>query len=124
MKPTEPNTSLPSRRQFLKSSGAAMLAGALARTAPGAEPNDSGTPTLRIGLVGCGGRGTGAAAQALHADPHVKLVALGDAFSDRLQSSLASLRQQAEISAKIDVQPERCFVGFDAYEKVIQCGVD
>ena len=47
-----------------------------------------GGETLKIGLIGCGGRGTGAAAQALNADPHVKLTAMGDAFADRLESSL------------------------------------
>jgi predicted dehydrogenase len=76
--------------------------------------------TLRVGLIGCGGRGTGAAAQALAADSNVKLVALGDAFRDRLQGSLATLKKQQEIAGKIDVTDERCFVGFDAYRKVIE----
>jgi predicted dehydrogenase len=74
---------------------------------------------LRVGLVGCGGRGTGAAAQAMAADSNVKLVCMGDAFGDRLQGSLEELRKQTDITQKIDVAPERCFVGFDAYQKVI-----
>jgi predicted dehydrogenase len=80
--------------------------------------------TLRIGLIGCGGRGTGAAAQALNGDKNVKLTAMGDAFGDRLQSSLATLKKDAAITGKIDVKPEHCFVGFDAYKHVIASGVD
>ena len=113
------------RRQFLKSSTAAALAGPL--VAGRALAQDRGVPageTLRVGLIGCGGRGTGAAAQALAADPNVKLVAMGDAFKDRLQGSLATLRQQKDIADKLDVPEERCFVGFDAYQRVIASGVD
>jgi predicted dehydrogenase len=104
-----------SRRDFLKTS-AAVVAGSLAleRTVHAA-----GSDVLRVGLIGCGGRGTGAAEQALSADPHVKLVAMGDAFEDRLQSSLATLTKRSKIADKIDVPPERQFVGFDAYQKVI-----
>jgi len=75
-------------------------------------------------LIGCGGRGTGAASQALRADPNVKLVALGDIFKDRWQKSLAQLRNDEEIAKKIDLKPENCFDGFDAYKKVLECGVD
>ena len=79
---------------------------------------------LRIGLIGCGGRGTGAAAQALAADKNVKLVAMGDAFMDRLESSLAQLQKNEANVKKIDVPQERRFAGFDNYEKVIASGVD
>lgn len=75
--------------------------------------------TLRVGLVGCGGRGTGAAAQALAADTNVKLVAVGDAFKDRLESSLETLKKQEDIASKIDVPADKRFVGFDAYKHVI-----
>src|SRR5258705_4152928 len=75
--------------------------------------------TLRVGLVGCGGRGRGAAAQALAADANVKLVAMGDAFRDRLQTSLATLKKQ-DIGSKMDVPEKHQFVGFDAYQKVIE----
>jgi predicted dehydrogenase len=108
-----------SRRRFLKSSTAA------AAGAPFIAGNSfaqvSSGETLRVGLVGCGGRGTGAAAQALAADPDVKLVALGDVFPDRLQGSRDTLKQQKDVAAKIDVPDERCFVGFDAYKEVIAC---
>lgn len=75
--------------------------------------------TLRVGLIGCGGRGTGAAANALRADPNVKLVAMGDAFSDMLENSLNSLKSQGDLAGKIDVPEDRRFTGFDAYKKVI-----
>jgi predicted dehydrogenase len=80
--------------------------------------------TIRIGLIGCGGRGTGAAAQALNADRNIKLVAMGDAFQDRLTSSLAGLRRDNAIASKIDVPAEKQFVGFDAFQQVINSGVD
>ena len=114
-----------SRRTFLKSSGiaaatTAMAASELVQRNASAAASD----ILRVGLVGCGGRGSGAAAQALSAESHVKLVAMGDAFDDRLKGSLQQLKQQKEIAHKIDVPEERCFVGFDAYRKVIASGID
>jgi predicted dehydrogenase len=80
--------------------------------------------TLKVGLIGCGGRGTGAASQALRADRNVKLTAMADAFEDRLLSSLATLKNDENIVAKIDVPRERQFTGFDGYKKVIESGVD
>jgi hypothetical protein len=82
------------RRQFLKNSGLAVVAGTLATPKAVAQSTVSPGQTLRVGLIGCGGRGTGAAAQALAADPNVKLVALADAFRDRLEGSLATLKKQ------------------------------
>ena len=78
--------------------------------------------TLKVGLIGCGGRGSGAASQALNADPNVVLTAMGDAFEDQLQKSLQSL--QTSCGDKVKVTPDRCFVGLDAYQKVIASGVD
>lgn len=115
MNPTTPGTS---RRDFLKTSAA--LAGAA--LAP--HVHAAGSDVLRIGLIGCGGRGTGAAAQALQADPNVKLVALGDAFADRLQQCLKTLRDDKDVGGKVDVAEDRCFTGFDAYKQVIDSGVD
>src|SRR5438552_17717582 len=106
------------RRKFLQASTLAV-AGAVTRPSI-AQAGISPGETLRIGLVGCGGRGTGAAAQALAADPNVKLAALGDAFGDRLQGSLDTLKNQRAIAAKIDVPQTRRFVGLDAYQKVIE----
>jgi len=107
------------RRAFLKTGAAAAALGTLtvARTAHAA-----GSDVLRIGLVGCGGRGSGAAANALDADPNSRLVAMADAFADRLQGSLASLKGRYGERAAVD--PERCFTGFDAYQKLLASGVD
>src|SRR5581483_7993375 len=108
-----------SRREFLKASTAVVAGGALAGELTGVHA--AGDDTLRVGLIGCGGRGTGAAAQALKADKAVKLFAMADAFDDRLQKSLANLQKDPAIAAKMDVTPERRFVGFDAFKHVIDC---
>src|SRR5262245_47869839 len=91
-----------SRRQFLATSAAAA---ALA-----AHVHAAGGDTLRVGLIGCGGRGTGAASQALRADANVKLVAMGDVFEDRLQGSLATLKKDEKVAGKLDVPQERQFI--------------
>ncbi len=108
------------RRDFLAASAAG--AAALAGLAPAVHA--AGGDTLRVGLVGCGGRGTGAATQALHADPAVKLVAMGDMFADRLDASLSQLKSDGDISAKIDVKDDHRFTGFDACKQVLAGGVD
>jgi predicted dehydrogenase len=104
------------RRAFLQTAVAAPL------VLP--HVHAAGSDTLRVGLIGCGGRGTGAAEQALKADKNVKLVAMGDVFEDRLKKSLGLLREHEVVGPKVDVKPERCFVGFDAYKQVIASGVD
>lgn len=116
-----------SRRNFVLSAAALPLVGSLASTySARAENLDDSTRTLRIGLIGCGGRGTGAAVQALRADPNTTLVAMGDVFADRLQTSLAGINEEmAEEAAKrVQVPAEKQFVGFDSYQKVIDAGVD
>jgi len=122
-----PSSSPPNRREFLKTSSVAAagtsLVGSLAAASSFAGTiHNSVDDTLRVGLIGCGGRGTGAASQALNADKNVKLVAMGDAFADRLETSLKELRHGFE--KKVDVTPERCFHGFDAYKGVLGAGVD
>src|ERR1044071_675982 len=111
-----------SRRDFLKTS--ALVGGALA--APSILPSKlfgkENNETLRVGLIGCGGRGSGAASQALNADKNIALIAMGDAFEDQLQKSLQGL--QKEHPDKVKVTPDKCFVGLDAYQKVINSGVD
>jgi predicted dehydrogenase len=112
-----------SRREFLVKSavGGAALAGglSLARSAHAA-----GSDVIRLGLVGCGGRGAGAAVNALKnaAKARVKLVAMADAFADRLESSLK--RIQSAGKDQVDVTPQRKFVGLDGYQKVLEAGVD
>ena len=109
-----------SRRDFLKVSTASAV-GAVLASQFGMVPHvhAAGSDTLRVGLVGCGGRGTGAASQALNADANVKLVAMGDMFPDRIHDCLATLNRDKEIAAKIDVKEDCCFTGFDAYKHVI-----
>jgi predicted dehydrogenase len=117
-----PSNGLTSRREFLKAS--ALVGSALAAPSilPGSLFAKENTDTLRVGLIGCGGRGSGAASQALNADPNVVLTAMGDAFEDQLQKSLQGLQKQ--LPDKVKVTPEKCFVGLDAYQKVINSGVD
>ena len=112
----------PSRRRFLQSSAAAVSGVLASRPALGFHV--AGTDVLRVGLVGCGGRGTGAATQALAADQNVKLVAMADAFEDRLTTSLEQIKANKKVGHKVEVSPERRFVGFDAYQKLIDSGVD
>jgi predicted dehydrogenase len=105
-----------SRRQFLQASAAVATAAVVAQNAHAA-----GNDLLKVGLIGCGSRGTGAAAQALNADKNVKLWAMGDAFQDRLEYSLGQLLKDKAITDKIDVSMARRFVGFEAYRQVIGC---
>ncbi len=102
------------RRAFLQSAGAAAVAALDIPLVHAAGARE----TLKVGLIGCGGRGTGAAGQALNADSNVQLVAMGDLYPDRLQSSLKQIQAEAP-PGKVDVVPERQFTGFDAYKSVI-----
>jgi predicted homoserine dehydrogenase-like protein len=90
------------RRDFLKDSTAAATVGLLATSALAQTTAPApAQPPLKVGLIGCGGRGTGAALQALKADPNVHLTAMADVFADRLEASLATLRKQTAIAARI-----------------------
>ena len=108
-----------SRRDFLKTSSAAAMAGSLA-LAHGVHAG--GGETLRVGLVGCGGRGTGAAANALNADPGAKLVAMADVFDWRIDGSLAQITTVKP--GQVAVDADHRFVGFDACERLLASGVD
>jgi myo-inositol 2-dehydrogenase / D-chiro-inositol 1-dehydrogenase len=111
-----------SRRDFLKASTVAA-AGGSALTGLGLSSNAhaAGSDTIKVGLIGCGGRGTGAAEQSVTSAPNVKLVAMGDMFQDRLDACRNNLKRHGD---KIDVPADRCFTGFDAYKNVIESGVD
>ncbi len=108
-----------SRRDFLATTaglaGASLLVPAV---------HAAGGDTIRVGLIGCGNRGTGAAVQALRADPNVKLVAMGDVFKDKIVASLKQIRKEEDLTNKIDVKDDHCFDGFDNYKKVLASGVD
>jgi predicted dehydrogenase len=110
-----------SRRDFGKRVGTIAAASALAGVAiPAVHAAESST--IRIALVGCGGRGTGAAMDALRArGVKPKLVAMADAFKDRLQGSYDGLTSQDEFGERIDVPEERRFIGFDAYKHAMDC---
>src|SRR5262245_46489407 len=114
-----------SRRSFLETSTAAAIGGVLASGMSGAPAGSSAASTgdtLSIGLIGCGGRGTSAAIQALRADEKTVVTAIGDIFPDRMEQSLELLRKQSP--ERVKVSKDRCFLGFDAYQKVIDSGVD
>jgi len=105
-----------SRREFLRTSSVLMAGTALASTLPRPGYADENN-TIKVALVGCGGRGSGAAAQALSTKGPTKLWAMADVFEHRLQSSLSGLQRNQQ--AKLDVPPDRQFVGFDGYKKAI-----
>ncbi|MEX2264208.1 MAG: Gfo/Idh/MocA family oxidoreductase [Bryobacteraceae bacterium] len=104
-----------SRRDVLKG-------GILAASAPGLLRGSPADKAIRVGLVGCGGRGTGAAAQALKADDYSELTAVADVYRERIDDCLARLKRVS--AAKVKVDPDRMFVGLDAYRKLIESDVD
>ncbi len=115
---SQTSKSVTSRREFLKTTGrvaaASALAGAAVPRVHAAENN-----TLQLALIGCGGRGTGAVANALSVKQGpMKLVAMADVFEGRLKGSLGGLKQFGD---KIDVPQDRQFIGFDAYQKAMDC---
>ncbi|HUF47539.1 MAG TPA: Gfo/Idh/MocA family oxidoreductase [Vicinamibacterales bacterium] len=120
---TIPDTDPVSRRAFLGTTAAAAAALAM----PGGL-FAQGSDRLRLGLVGCGGRGTGAARDALRASPGVELVAMGDLLPERLAQSRGELAkaaaENADIAAGYRVTDDRCFTGFDAYARVLASDID
>src|SRR5271170_5765039 len=108
-----------SRREFIKTTGRLAAASALAgMTVP--YVHAQGNDTLQVALIGCGGRGTGAAANAMDVTHGpVKLVAMADVFQDRLNTSYDSLMQAH--SQNMDVPQDRKFIGFDAYRRAMDC---
>ena len=123
------------RRTFVARTGLALAASAVpASLAVARSAHAAGDDTLKVALIGCGGRGTGAATQALSTAGPVKLWAMADLFSDKLEASLEALCKGQDarydraahkgLAGKIDVPPERRFLGFDAYKQAIDSGVD
>jgi len=118
------NLNNPSRRDFLKASGAIAAAAAAGYPAL-VRAEDLSAKKIKIGFIGCGGRGTGAASQALQADSNVELWAMGEVFRDKIDTALESLQTLLkDTPEKFNVAEERKFVGLDAYQKVIDSGVD
>ncbi|MBN1853672.1 MAG: Gfo/Idh/MocA family oxidoreductase [Pirellulales bacterium] len=115
-----------SRRDFLRHSAIAAGAAVVSQSGLAAGAFAAGNDTMKIALVGCGGRGTGAAIDCLNAakivGQPIQLIAVADAFENRARSALRQI--QKEWAASVDVPEERIFVGLDAYQKAIQCDVD
>jgi predicted dehydrogenase len=114
-----------SRREFMKASSAAVVGSVVVSSVPlSANAYYSSDDVIKIGIIGCGGRGTGATVQALSTRENIKLVAMADAFRDQLDNSLEQILNpeagHAEaVAGRVDVPEEHKFVGFDAYTKLI-----
>ena len=106
----------PQRRTFLKS---ALVAGF-----PAIIRAQSVTNAIKVGLVGCGGRGTGAASQALRADDYTELTAVADIAQEQADHGLETLRKIQKIAGRVKVEPSKIYLGLDAYQHVIESGVD
>ncbi len=112
-----------SRRDFLQKSSAAVVGGSLVATLGAARTvHAAGSDILKVGLIGCGGRGSGAAVNAMRAEDNLQLVALADAFEDQLDHCKEILQRQ--IGKKYAVNDEHCFIGFDAYKQLLETDVD
>lgn len=111
------------RRNFIRTTAGTA---AVASTFLGAARGEGIDPAkkIKVGFIGTGGRGTGAAAQALSADDNIVLHAVGDVFKDKIDTALGQLSKDKKLEGKIDVPADRQFVGLDAYKRVIDSGVD
>lgn len=107
----------------MRSAGTAAGA-ALSIGFPAIISAQSVTNALKVGLIGCGGRGTGAASQALHADDNVELTATADVFQPKIDHSLGVLGRIPKIAERVKVEKSNQFVGLDAYQKVLDSGID
>ena len=130
---SDASTNPVTRRSFVQATAAVAAAvgtglGALPERLRAMAPADRAADVIRIGVVGCGGRGTGAARDAMRGSEGVEIVAMGDLFPDRLASARQQLAKAVAdapaLAAKFKVTDERAFTGFDAYQKVIDSGVD
>src|SRR4051794_7422169 len=99
----DPSEASPSRREFIKTaaSATAVTAASAALLATGNYAYAQGSDKIKVGLIGCGGRGTGAAADALQADPGAALTAMGDIYRNQLENSLRTLQGQEDIKNKV-----------------------
>ncbi len=125
---SDPSPNANSRRDFLKRGTATVAAGSLAGMLSGTRMvHAAGSETLKIGLIGCGGRGSGAALNAMRADGNVKITTMADLFPDRLQGSRDNIQNSAQaedLGDRFAVDDDHCFTGFDAYKQVMDSDVD
>jgi predicted dehydrogenase len=123
MSSEQPSAAGVTRRDFIRNAAGAAVATTMASGLDRlAGAHAAGSDEIRVGLVGCGGRGTGAAGNALHAAPGVRLVALADAFQDRLDAARSALAQENGDAAR--VADDHCFVGLDAFEQLLSTDVN
>ncbi len=113
------STGKSTRREFMRRAAAGAASAAAFGILHSANAQDAGK-MLRVGLIGCGGRGTGAAREALLADPNVQLVAMADTFADQIDSALSRLKGDEKIAARVAVDDKNKFPGFDGYKNVIE----
>ena len=114
---------LPDRRAFVKGATGALSATLLSGF-PAIISAQTVTNAIKVGLVGCGGRGTGAANQALHADDYAELTAVADIAQSQIDKCLETLNKISKVAPRVKVEQADQFLGLDAYEKVIGSGVD
>ena len=120
---SQPESTQPTRRNFLKTSAALAVAGSVTTAMTGARSvHAAGSDTLKVALIGCGGRGSGAAVDAMAADKNAKITVLCDAFGDRVEAARNALK--APLGAQLEVSDANCFVGIDAYKQVMASDVD
>jgi myo-inositol 2-dehydrogenase/D-chiro-inositol 1-dehydrogenase len=116
---TNQDAKTPERRDFLKAAGAAVAAGF-----PAIIRAQTLTNAIKVGLVGCGGRGSGAASQALAADDYTELTAVADIDKDPIERCLNSLKRISKTAARVKVEDDARHIGLDGYQKVIDSKVD
>ncbi len=105
------------RRDFIKTTSVASMATLAAAVAGSSGRCAGGSDAIHVGVIGCGGRGTGAAIDAVNSAPGVEILALFDPFQDRVDKSLKTLLEK--VPAAVKVTPETCFTGFDGYKKLL-----
>ena len=106
------------RRDFMKTSAAVAGAAAVASVLPVGGVYAAGSDVIKVGLIGCGGRGSGAALNALHGDDSAQITSMGDMFMDKLEASLERLKK--EEPKRVNVANDKKFAGFDAFKGVIE----
>jgi predicted dehydrogenase len=111
-----------SRRDFIKASAVVATTAAAANYASRAFA--AGNDTIKVGLIGCGGRGNGAVKDILTADDKVEIVAFGDVFEGKAKSAQANWKRNKQFSGRVTATPDAAFGGLDAYQKVLNAGVD
>ncbi|HLO40706.1 MAG TPA: Gfo/Idh/MocA family oxidoreductase [Phycisphaerales bacterium] len=117
-----------SRREFVKGAAALAAAASVAPSVIARSAYAGGSDAIKVALIGCGGRGTGAAVDSLHASPRIHLWAMAETFGERLGNAHGYLTGSEdlpeEVRKRVDVPENRRFLGFDAYKQAIASGVD